>query len=110
MDDLSLKKCVPCEGGVKPFTREQAQEYLDYRSGWSLSENGQCITREFAFKDFSEAFGFLTHVAVLAEREGHHPDIELRYNRVFLSLTTHAIKGLSENDFIMAAKIDTIEK
>jgi 4a-hydroxytetrahydrobiopterin dehydratase len=110
MDDLSQKKCIPCEGGTMPLTREEAKAYLDYASSWSLSEDGKSISREMSFKDFAEAFGFVTHVAVLAEREGHHPDIDIRYNRVTLTSTTHAIGGLSENDFILAAKIDTLEK
>ena len=104
--DLLKKKCVPCEGGVKPLSRAEAQEYMNQVSGWILNKEGQKISKEFKFKDFIGAINFVNNVAELAESEGHHPDIHIHYNKVLLELSTHAIGGLSENDFIVAAKID----
>jgi 4a-hydroxytetrahydrobiopterin dehydratase len=106
--DLISKKCVPCEGGVPSFTKEEAEKYLPEVSGWTLSEDAKKIFREFKFKDFKEAMRFVNAVADLAESEGHHPDIYIFWNRVKLELSTHAIAGLSENDFILAAKINTL--
>jgi 4a-hydroxytetrahydrobiopterin dehydratase len=105
--DLSLKKCVPCQGGASPLKKEEAVELLSRVQGWELSGKTQ-ITREFKFKNFLDAMGFVNRVAETAEAEGHHPDIDIRYNRVKLVLSTHAIGGLSENDFILAAKIDRL--
>jgi len=108
MDDLLQKKCVPCEGGTPPLTRQEAEKYLKQVAGWQLSADAKKISRRFVFKDFKEAMAFVNKVAALAESEGHHPDIYILWNQVRLQLTTHAIKGLSENDFILAAKIDQI--
>ncbi len=85
------------------MSMEQAEEMMDQVPGWELQENK--LVRRFRFKDFKEAIAFVNSVAGLAESEGHHPDIYISWNRVRLELTTHAIKGLSENDFIMAAKV-----
>jgi 4a-hydroxytetrahydrobiopterin dehydratase len=104
--DLFSKKCVPCEAGVQPMSREESERYLLETPGWSLAEGGQSIQREFRLKDFKEAMRFVNVVADIAESEGHHPDISISWNKVKLELTTHAIKGLSENDFILAAKIN----
>jgi 4a-hydroxytetrahydrobiopterin dehydratase len=106
--ELASKKCVPCEAGVPPMTKSEAEAYLANVPGWTLSEDGKKISREFTFKDFREAMRFVNAVADLAESEGHHPDISIVWNRVRLELSTHAIKGLSENDFILAAKIAKI--
>ena len=107
MNLLLKKKCVPCEKkGIKPFDHAQAEDYLAQISGWMLDENGKKISKEFKFKDFIGAINFVERVADLAEMEGHHPNIHVYYNKVVLELSTHAIGGLSENDFIMAAKID----
>lgn len=104
---LSEKRCVACEGGVPPMVRDEAQKLMaELHSGWELEENE--IEREFKFKDFKEAMAFVNKVAEIAEGEGHHPDIEIKYNKVKIELSTHAIHGLSENDFILAAKIDRI--
>ncbi len=105
MDYLEMK-CVPCEGGVPPYTREQALEALQQAPGWTLKDKS--IEREFKFKDFREAMKFINHVAELAEGEGHHPDIYVFYNRVRLELYTHAIDGLFDNDFVTAAKINRL--
>jgi 4a-hydroxytetrahydrobiopterin dehydratase len=101
-------KCVPCEGGVPPLTREEAKVYAaKIDPAWHFTGDKE-IFREFVFRDFKEAMTFLNRVAEIAEEEGHHPDMQLAYNKMRLALTTHAIKGLSENDFVMAAKIDRI--
>ncbi len=107
--ELARKKCVPCEGGIAPLGPEEAKAYLkQVDAGWSLA--GDRIAREFRFRDFREAMSFVNKVAGIAEAEGHHPDIHIRWNRVRLELYTHAIKGLHENDFIVAAKIDALTK
>lgn len=109
MKKLVQKKCVPCEGGVKPLSRTQVTAYSTQLPRWSASKDLRRITREYRFKNFTEAVVFITEVAQIAEEEGHHPDLNLHdYSRVTITLSTHAIKGLSENDFILAAKIDQI--
>ena len=107
--DLLKKKCVPCEGGAKPLSRADALDYLAEVPGWKLDGNGIKISKEFKFKDFIGAINFVERVADVAEMEQHHPDIHIHYNKVLLELWTHAIGGLSENDFIVAAKIDAIK-
>jgi len=107
MASLAAKKCVPCEGGTPPLQGEKIQEYLKEVEGWEL-ENEKLIKKTFKFKKFRESINFVNRVANLAEKENHHPDIHIRYIRVTFELTTHAIKGLSENDFIMASKIDLL--
>ncbi|KKR62638.1 hypothetical protein A2643_03765 [Candidatus Nomurabacteria bacterium RIFCSPHIGHO2_01_FULL_39_220] len=105
--NLLKKKCVPCEDkNIKPLGRADAQDYLDEIPGWALDQDAKKISKEFKFQDFIGAINFVERVADIAEEEGHHPDIHIHYNKVLLELTTHAIGGLSENDFIMAAKID----
>jgi 4a-hydroxytetrahydrobiopterin dehydratase len=103
MAGLVHKHCVPCEAGTPPLTAAEAEVLMEQVPGWQLEDNK--LTRRFKFRDFKEAMAFVNRVAGLAEEEGHHPDIYISWNRVRLDLTTHAIKGLSENDFIMAAKI-----
>ena len=106
MEDLARKRCVPCEGGVPPLDGATARRYLESLAGWSLVD-GKRIQKEFAFKDFAGALAFVNRVGAIAETEGHHPDILIHsWNRVRLEIMTHAIGGLSENDFILAAKID----
>jgi len=108
--DLKEKKCVPCEGGIPPLNRQEVQPYLDDDPDWEYVEAGvPFIRRVYKFKSFKGSWSFFDKVAALAEEEGHHPDILVQWNRVTLTLTTHAIKGLSENDFIMAAKINDLE-
>ncbi len=107
MSNLVNKKCVPCEGDTLPVSEKYAREKLTEIGGpWTLV--GAQLIAAYSFKDFKEAFAFVSKVADIAEQEGHHPDISVSYNRVELILTTHAIGGLSENDFIMAAKINTL--
>ena len=106
MTDLLKKKCVPCEGGAMPLNQEEAFRLMEQLEGWNITEDFKMIFKEYKFKDFIGAVNFVERVADVAEMEGHHPDIHIFYNKVVLELTTHAIKGLSENDFILAAKID----
>lgn len=106
---LTEKKCMPCEGGVQPFTEAQIQEYLSQlKTGWEVLD-AKKIHKNFRFQDFKEAMGFLNKVADIAEQENHHPDMRVfGYKNVEIELSTHAIGGLSENDFILAAKIEQL--
>ncbi|MEK7125039.1 MAG: 4a-hydroxytetrahydrobiopterin dehydratase [Patescibacteria group bacterium] len=106
MDTLLNKKCVPCEGGVPPMTPEQSHQYLAQATGWTLDNSNKKISKELRLKNFRSAMALVNTIADLAEREGHHPDIHLSYATLRLELWTHSIGGLSENDFIMAAKIN----
>ena len=107
VEQLTGKKCVPCEGGVPKYTRAQAEAQLSTLAGWELSPNGDRIRKTWLAKNFLAAIDFFNRVAQLAEAEGHHPDLHLEgYRNVTIELWTHAIGGLSENDFILAAKID----
>lgn len=106
--ELAQKKCVACGSTEKPFTREEAQALLSQLKSWTLSGDARWISKDLTFKDFKEALAFVDKVGAIAEAEGHHPDIQLSWGKVSIELTTHAIKGLSENDFIVAAKIDLI--
>jgi 4a-hydroxytetrahydrobiopterin dehydratase len=109
IEELKAKKCKPCEGGVPPVPREEAERLLKDLSGWKLTEGGQRIRREWIVKHFMAALDFFNRIAELAEDEGHHPDLHLvGYRNVAIELWTHAIGGLSENDFITAAKIDEL--
>ena len=122
--NLSSKHCVPCETKIPPFTREQAEEYLKQTPGWTLRSafaKGSAdkqdekrseylfIERKWKFNDFTESMAFVNKVAELAEHEGHHPDIMVHYNEVALTLWTHFIGGLFENDFIVAARINELK-
>lgn len=102
--ELLKKHCVPCEGNVPPLLKDTAQELLLEVPGWDLQDT--YLTRTYHFDNFADAMRFVNKVADIAESEGHHPDIIITYSKVTLTLTTHAIGGLSENDFILAAKID----
>lgn len=108
MQDLTKQHCVPCEGGTNPYSMDTAKEYLKAVEGWEiLDQIPMKIQRKFTFKNFKEAVKFVNQVADLANQEDHHPDIFLHnYKKVDITLYTHAIGGLSENDFIMAAKIN----
>ncbi len=107
--ELVTKKCQPCEGGVKPYRPDDAQAQLEKLSGWELTHDGKRIRRDWSVQNFMAGIDFLNKVADVAEREGHHPDVHLEeYRKVWIELWTHAIGGLSENDFILAAKIDEL--
>lgn len=106
--DLTAKKCVPCEAGTSPLTREEQSRFLkQLKLEWEVV-NGKTIKHAFKFKDFKESMEFVNKVAKIADEEAHHPDIYIYYNKVVISLTTHNIRGLSENDFIIASKIEEI--
>jgi 4a-hydroxytetrahydrobiopterin dehydratase len=108
---LAKKKCVPCEGGVEPLTEQAAREMMpELNPEWALIDDAHLLARSFHFKDFEASMAFVNKVAAIAEEEGHHPDLSISYADVGVELTTHAIHGLSENDFILAAKIDMLEE
>jgi 4a-hydroxytetrahydrobiopterin dehydratase len=107
--NLLRKTCVPCKKGAAPLSQDRARELAREVPGWTLSRKKPRLEREFRFADFAAAMKFVDKVARLAEKEGHHPDIQIHYDRVTLVLWTHAINGLSENDFIVAAKINTLK-
>ncbi|MGI9472523.1 MAG: 4a-hydroxytetrahydrobiopterin dehydratase [Rubripirellula sp.] len=108
-ETLRKKKCLPCEGGVPTIEADEAVAYLKSTPGWTLSDDSKSISRKLVCKHFVEAIGFVNQIAELAEAEAHHPDLHLTgYRNLRIELMTHAIGGLSENDFILAAKIDQI--
>jgi 4a-hydroxytetrahydrobiopterin dehydratase len=107
--DLAKRKCKPCEGGAAPLTQEQAEKFRKATPDWALNGAGTAIRREWICRNFMAAIQFFGKVAAVAEEEGHHPDLHLTgYRKVVIELSTHAIGGLSENDFIVAAKIDQL--
>ncbi|OGK21677.1 4a-hydroxytetrahydrobiopterin dehydratase [Candidatus Roizmanbacteria bacterium RIFCSPHIGHO2_01_FULL_39_8] len=107
-DDLLNQKCEPCEGGVPPMTKDEIKHYLPkLKEQWELIEDKK-ISHTFKLKTFRDAIAFVNKIADLAEKEGHHPNIHLLYNKVKIVLSTHAIDGLSRNDFILAAKIEKL--
>jgi len=109
MSDLSARRCVPCEGGVAPLSAERTRELLGrLASGWELTGDGRRLHKTFEFTDFHRTMAFVNAVAWVAHREDHHPDLEVGYSRCAVTWWTHAIGGLSENDFICAAKIDAL--
>jgi 4a-hydroxytetrahydrobiopterin dehydratase len=108
-DELTHKRCVPCEGGVPPLSDAEVDALLANLPGWDKAEGGKAIRRHWRVKNFLAGIAFFAEIAKLAESEGHHPDLHLTgYREVTVEITTHAIGGLSENDFILAAKIDAI--
>ena len=106
--DLARKKCKPCEGGTKPLSEGEIREYLKGVNGWSYA--GGEVTKSFTFKNYYETTAFVNAVAWIAHREDHHPQIEFGYKTCKVSWSTHAIKGISENDFISAAKVEELLK
>jgi len=109
--DLLARHCVPCEGGTPPMPRAEAEALLAQVAGWQVIDGEPLkIARSIKLKDFAQAMAFVNSVAQLAEAEGHHPDFCVSWNRVRLELFTHAIGGLSENDFIMAAKVNQLKE
>jgi 4a-hydroxytetrahydrobiopterin dehydratase len=108
-EELIAKKCGPCEGGVPPLSADEARELAGATPQWTIAPDGKKIGRHWRVKNFNAGIDFFHKVAALAEEEGHHPDLHLTgYREVTIELTTHAIGGLSENDFILAAKIDRV--
>ncbi|MBI3306272.1 MAG: 4a-hydroxytetrahydrobiopterin dehydratase [Candidatus Omnitrophica bacterium] len=109
--ELADKKCVPCEGGVAKLSRAESEKYLQELTDWHLKGNAELIYAEYSMKNFVAAVGLINRIADLAEADNHHPDIHLTgYRKLRIELSTHAIGGLSENDFILAAKIDCLPK
>ena len=111
MNDLIKKKCVPCEGGAVPFDISEIHNYQKKVDGWSLVKNEESIfflEKDFKFKNFIESQNFTNKVGEIAEKENHHPDISFGWGYCSIEIFTHAIKGLAESDFILAAKIDQI--
>ncbi len=107
--ELISKKCVACEGGVEKLAPDRAQAQLEALSGWRMTHTGQRIRKDWQLANFLAGIDFFTKVAQLAQHEGHHPDLHLEgYRNVWIEIWTHAIGGLSENDFILAAKIDLL--
>lgn len=106
MSDLARKKCAPCEGGVAPLTDAQIGPMLKGLDGWA--RDGNTITKTFQFKNYWETMAFVNATAWVSHREDHHPDLAVGYNQCKVTYVTHAIGGLSENDFICAAKIDAL--
>lgn len=103
---LSQKHCVPCEGGTPPLTAAEIEPLLDQLHGWKI-EDGK-LAKSYSFGNFVEAVDFVNAITPVAEAEGHHPDLYVRWGAVRVMLWTHAVNGLSENDFILAAKIDEL--
>jgi len=108
-NNLTNEHCLPCEGGMLPLTETLYKPLLSQlENGWNIAD-GKNITKEFVFTNFKEALAFVNQVGILAETENHHPDINLHdYKKVTINITTHAIGGLSKNDFIVASKIETL--
>jgi len=107
MSDLADKKCVPCRGGVPPLDANEQAALLDRLDGWHV-EGGHHLQKAFAFPDFVEALAFVNRVGGVAEAEGHHPDLYLSWGKVEVKIWTHKIDGLTESDFVLAAKIDRV--
>ena len=103
---LAEKTCTPCRGGIPPLTKEEAATYRVQAPDWDLLDEAKRIERTYRFKNFAEAADFVARAAALAETEGHHPDISFGWGYVTVSLRTKKIKGLHENDFIVATKLD----
>ena len=111
MNDLFNKKCVPCEGGVLPFDISEIHKYQKKIDDWDIIKNNDKIFllyKKFNFENFLKSQKFINEVSKISEEEGHHPDIKFGWGYAEIKITTHAIEGLSENDFILAAKIDQI--
>jgi len=111
MTELFDKKCVPCEGNLSPFDLSEIHKYQKKVDGWNIIQNKKNIyllEKKFNFKDFLQSQKFINEVGKISEEEGHHPDLTFGWGYAIINITTHAIEGLSENDFILAAKIDKI--
>ncbi len=106
--ELADRHCKPCEGGVAPMARSEAEATMSEIAGWELSDDGKSISRRFEFKGFYKCMSFINAMAWIANAENHHPDFSAGYNYCAVTFTTHAIDGLSENDFICAARINAL--
>lgn len=110
MSELLTKRCLPCEGGVPALSQADVLEFLKKLDGWELNTDSKEITKNFHFKDYYRTIAFVNAVAWVAHCEGHHPDLEVHYNQCKIRYSTHAVGGLTENDFICAAKVDALFK
>lgn len=111
MSDLARKKCVPCEEGGEALLCEQSEELLkQLQPEWMLIDQCRLLARTYQLKDFKEALDLANKIGALAEEEGHHPDLTLGYGTLGIELMTHAVGGLTQNDFVLAAKVDQIKK
>lgn len=108
VENLATRSCVPCRGGVAPLAPGKVERLRAGVPGWAVAAEGTRLTRRYAFRTYAAAFAFVTRVSALAEAERHHPDVAFGWGYAELSLTTHAIGGLHENDFVLAAKIDAL--
>lgn len=108
MTALSQKRCLPCEGGVEPLAKDKIDQLLKQLPDWKIDKEYKRIAREFSFNAYSKVILFVNAIAWIAENEGHHPDLEVSYSRCYVTYSTHAIDGLSENDFICAAKVNAL--
>lgn len=109
MTELNTIRCVGCEGGIPPLSNDEVKNYLSQVNHWQVSNDGKFISRRFEFKGFYKTMAFVNAVAWIANQENHHPDLEVGYNYCLVKYTTHAVDGLTKNDFICAAKIDKLE-
>lgn len=107
-DNLTKRKCLPCEGGTEPLGRDRIEKLLPQTAGWQVDDDGKKIYRRFEFKGFYKTMAFINAMAWIANQEAHHPDFSAGYNFCLVNFTTHAIDGLSENDFICAAKLNAL--
>lgn len=107
MEDLSKKRCIPCEGGTPKLANDEIEALLKRIPGWSLKDE-KTISRTYKFKNYYETIAFVNATAWIAHRENHHPDMVVGYNKCEVNYSTHAVKGMTENDFICAAKFDAL--
>ena len=111
MSDLTEQKCVPCEGGIPPLSPERVTALLaNLHEDWALVEDGKAIERTYRFKDYYQTIAFVNALAWIAHREDHHPDLSVHYSRCVVRYSTHAVGGLTDNDFICAAKTDSLAR
>ncbi len=108
MSDLTEQHCEPCEGGVAPMNAAEVTEALKKLKGWSANDAATCISKSFKFKNFYQTMAFVNAVAFIANQQNHHPDLTVGYDKCHIEYSTHAIDGLSINDFICAARIDQL--
>ena len=109
MSDLTDQKCVPCEGGIPPLPPERVSELMaKLNEAWTLIEDGKAIERTYKFRNYHQTIAFVNALAWIAHREDHHPDLSVHYSRCVVRYSTHAVDGLTDNDFICAAKIDRL--
>ncbi len=109
MVELRKIRCVGCEGGIPALTSDEIKNFLPQLKDWKVSDDNKWISRRFSFKNFYETMAFVNAVAWISNQEDHHPDMEVGYNYCLMKYNTHAVNGLTQNDFICAAKVDALE-